>query len=409
MHRLAQILEVPIALAHGKVPDDAVWHCVLRAAPGDPDIGPAAWQAITAELMHRTGLSEYGEEDKGVRWVAVHHGDNHVHVVAVLARMDGRPVRLHGDWYRIAEAMAWAEKTYGLIPVARGGPRGTAERRPIRAETEKASREHGKAGRTGRPVPTRTRLRRLVEQAAAAARTETEFFDGLAARGVAVRLRHSTLQPADVTGYAVGLRSDTTGADKGPVWFGGGKLAPDLTLPRLRTRWSAGTSRLTGRAMNSATARVVLTREALRAARVSRTEEQFFVELDRAGLFVRLRSDPTEANRMVGYAVTLTDLTDRAGQPVWFEGGTLTPTLRLGGLRARWREGRSGARPAPTCSPGPTLDRSTVTRSRSLSWPPPRSPRLDMREPTSHTPPLTCWSLPPKPPATPSCAERPKD
>lgn len=345
VYRLAQILEVPIALAYGKVPDDAVWHCVLRAAPGDPDMGPSAWQAITAELMHRIGLSEYGEEDKGVRWVAVHHGDNHVHIVAVLARMDGRPVRLHGDWYRIAEAMAWAEKTYGLTPVARGGPRGTAERRATRAETEKASREYEKAGRTGQPVPTRTRLRRLVEQAAACARTETEFFNGLAARGVAVRFRYSTLQSADVTGYAVGLRSDTTGANNGPVWFGGGKLAPDLTLPRLRTRWSTGTSRLTGRAMSSATARVVLAREALRAARVSRTEGQFFVELERAGLLVRSRSDPVGTARTTGYAVTLPGLTDRSGQPVWFGGGTLTPALRLGELRARWPEGRTGASP----------------------------------------------------------------
>lgn len=345
VYRLAQILEVPIALAYGKVPDDAVWHCVLRAAPGDPDMGPSAWQAITAELMHRIGLSEYGEEDKGVRWVAVHHGDNHVHIVAVLARMDGRPVRLHGDWYRIAEAMAWAEKTYGLTPVARGGPRGTAERRATRAETEKASREYEKAGRTGQPVPTRTRLRRLVEQAAACARTETEFFNGLAARGVAVRFRYSTLQPADVTGYAVGLRSDTTGANNGPVWFGGGKLAPDLTLPRLRTRWSTGTSHLTGRAMSSATARVVLAREALRAARVSRTEGQFFVELERAGLLVRSRSDPVGTARTTGYAVTLPGLTDRSGQQVWFGGGTLTPALRLSEPRARWREGRTGAPP----------------------------------------------------------------
>ena len=79
----------------------------------------------------------------------------------------------------VAEAMAWAEKTYGLTQVARGGPRGTAERRATRAETEKASREYKKAGRVGQPVPTRTRLRRLVEQAAAGARTEIEFFDAL--------------------------------------------------------------------------------------------------------------------------------------------------------------------------------------------------------------------------------------
>ena len=155
-YRLAQILEMPAALARGKVPDKLVWHCVVSAADGDPDLGDGAWQVIIAETMHRAGLSEHGEEDKGVRWVAVHHGGNHVHVVATLARMDGRPVRLHGDWYRVQEAMAWAEREYGLTPVARGGPRGTAERRPTRAEAEKAGREHKKAGRPGRPVPARS-------------------------------------------------------------------------------------------------------------------------------------------------------------------------------------------------------------------------------------------------------------
>jgi len=48
---------------------------------------------------------------------------------------------------------------------------------------------------------------------------------------------------------------------------------------------------------------------------------------------------------MTGYAVTLPGLTDRSGQPVWFGDGTLTPALRLGELRARWREGRTGAPP----------------------------------------------------------------
>ena len=133
--------------------------------------------------------------------------------------------------------------------------------------------------------------------------------------------------------------------DNGPVWFGGGKLAQNLTLPRLRVRWPTGTSRLTGRAMSGPAARVVLAREVLHAARASRSEDQFFAELDRAGLPVRLRSDPSGADRMVGYAVTLPGLADRAGQPVWFGGGTLATALRLGEMRARWRAGRTGAPP----------------------------------------------------------------
>ena len=51
-----------------------------------------------------------------------------------------------------------------------------------------------------------------------------------------VRTRHSTRDPAQLTGYAVALPGDTTRAGD-PVWYGGGKLAADLSLPKLRRRW----------------------------------------------------------------------------------------------------------------------------------------------------------------------------
>src|SRR5216683_835660 len=54
---------------------------------------------------------------------------------------------------------------------------------------------------------------------------------------VLVRERYSTVHPDQVTGYAVGL-SGHTARDGGVVWYGGGKLAADLTLPKLRARWS---------------------------------------------------------------------------------------------------------------------------------------------------------------------------
>jgi hypothetical protein len=49
----------------------------------------------------------------------------------------------------------------------------------------------------------------------------------------------STLNPGEVTGYAVALRATGADAVEGvePVWFGGGKLAPDLTFPQLQARW----------------------------------------------------------------------------------------------------------------------------------------------------------------------------
>ena len=49
--------------------------------------------------------------------------------------------------------------------------------------------------------------------------------------------RYSTTTPGQVTGYAVALPGDTA-KDGGPVWYSGGKVAPDLTWPKLRQRWT---------------------------------------------------------------------------------------------------------------------------------------------------------------------------
>jgi hypothetical protein len=54
---------------------------------------------------------------------------------------------------------------------------------------------------------------------------------------VLVRKRFSITNPGQVTGYSVTLPGDTA-KDGGPVWYGGGKLAADLTWPKLRQRWA---------------------------------------------------------------------------------------------------------------------------------------------------------------------------
>jgi len=54
---------------------------------------------------------------------------------------------------------------------------------------------------------------------------------------VLVRKRFSVKNPGQVTGYSVALPGDTA-KDGGPVWYGGAKLAADLSWPRLRQRWT---------------------------------------------------------------------------------------------------------------------------------------------------------------------------
>jgi hypothetical protein len=206
-----------------------VWHCSMRAAPGDKMLSDDEWAQIAFEVMDRTGLSPSGQEDDAVRWVAIRHGDDHIHVVAMLARQDGRRPRVPNDRYRVREACLAAEQRYGLRRTAPGDR--TAAGRPTRAESEKGARR-------GLGEAPRITLRRQVSTAAAAAASEQEFFARLRHSGMLVRTRTSTRNPGQVTGYAVALPGDITTAGS-PVWYGGGKLAADLTLPKLRRRWNA--------------------------------------------------------------------------------------------------------------------------------------------------------------------------
>ena len=115
-----------------------VWHCSMRAAPGDTMLSDDEWAQIASDVMHRTGLSPSGQDDDAVRWLAIRHGDDHVHIVAMLARQDGRRPRVRNDRYRVREACLAAEQRYGLRRTVPGDR--TAACRPTRAESEKAAR-----------------------------------------------------------------------------------------------------------------------------------------------------------------------------------------------------------------------------------------------------------------------------
>lgn len=336
--QLTTLMKLPLGRLGERAPQDYVWHCSVRAAPGNPVLGDGAWMRIAARIMDRTGLSPAGHEDEGVPWVAVHHGDQHIHIVAVLARQDGRRPSLHNDYYRIGEAIAGIEAEYLLVTVSR--PDRTAERRPTRAEAEKAKR-------AGRAEPPRVTLRRTVAAAAAAARSEPEFWAALEQRGVQVRLRHSLQQPDRVTGYAVALPGDLTGQGQ-PVWFGGGRLAPDLSLVKLRRRWPGGPGRdrLSGTRMTDGAARAALRREVARVAAGTRSEAGFWAGLAAAGVLVRHRPGRDRPGQISGYAVSLPGMTHhRDGHQVWYGGWNLDQRMSLAALRRRWAEGRPGMPP----------------------------------------------------------------
>jgi hypothetical protein len=223
---LANLLEQPV-LVSARPPAKPVWHCSLRTAPADRRLTDREWAQVASEVVHRTGFATRGD-DGGCRWVAVRHADDHVHLVVTLARQDGRRVSTSNDFYRVGEACRWAEQRYGLTLTA--GRDRTAPKRPTRAEAEKATRAKDKE-------PARIRLQREVRTAAAASTHPDTFLAQLKSAGLLVRPRFSQNDPNQITGFAVALPGNHT-ADGRPVWFGGGKLAADLSWVKLARRWS---------------------------------------------------------------------------------------------------------------------------------------------------------------------------
>jgi hypothetical protein len=202
-----------------------VWHCSLRNAAGDRVLTDDEWAGIAEDLMDRTGIAPRGDHG-GCRWVVIRHADDHIHIAAMLVRQDnGRRVHPRNDYYRAAEVCRDAERRFGLTSPAPADR--TAAPACTRAETEKAARR-------GVEETSREWLRRAARTAAVQATDPESFFRRLADLGVKVRPRE--MPPGHLVGYAVAAPGDVN-ADGQPVWFGGRRLASDLSLPALLARW----------------------------------------------------------------------------------------------------------------------------------------------------------------------------
>ncbi|MFF2121364.1 relaxase/mobilization nuclease domain-containing protein [Kitasatospora sp. NPDC058184] len=224
--KLANQLDQPVRVLGKQAPATRIWHCSLRTAPGDRHLDDTEWATIARRIVHATGIAPEGDT-AACRWVAVRHADDHIHIAATLVRQDGRLAGLSFDKRKAQTEARLIEKEYGLRRLNPGD--GTAAKNPT-------SQEHFKAERTGRTEPPRETLREAVRQALAGADNEQEFFTRLREAGLRVKLRHAP--SGDVLGYNVALPGDRNRTGE-PIWFPGSKLAPDLSLPRIRRRLDA--------------------------------------------------------------------------------------------------------------------------------------------------------------------------
>ncbi|MGW6536097.1 mobilization protein [Streptomyces sp. NPDC055051] len=225
---LQQLLDQPVqALPEHARPAKHVWHTSVRTAPGDRMLSDEEWAEVARRIVAATGIDP-GEGQPGCRWAAVRHADDHIHIVATLVCEDGsRPDDFRSGKRAQAEARL-IEKELGLHQVAPGD--GTAAQRPTSAERHKAERQ-------GRERTAREELRETVRRAVAGAQGEEEFFSRLADAGLLVKKRAAP--SGDLLGYKVALPDDRN-KDGEPLFYPGARLAPDLSLPRIRERWAGG-------------------------------------------------------------------------------------------------------------------------------------------------------------------------
>jgi hypothetical protein len=226
LRRLTSLLHQPVA-AGINPPDHPVWHCSIHNDADDPVLTDLDWANAATMIMDAVGLSPHGDLH-AVRWIAVRHADNHIHIVATLVRQDGRTTWAWHDARNVQAACRQLEQQHGLRRLDIDHAR---QRYPTHAETNKATRQHLSE------IP-RQRLRSEVRAAAAAASTEQDFYTRIADAGLLLRLH--TDHNDHITGYSVALTSHHTAAASA-IWYSGHALGRELSLTKLRGTWQLGT------------------------------------------------------------------------------------------------------------------------------------------------------------------------
>lgn len=215
---------------NGEIEATHVWHCSLSLSPEEAALGDEVWGRIASDFMSEMGFT--GTDGKApCRWVAIHHGSaknggDHIHIAANIVREDGTKWSPWYDQRKAQRACNTLEHRYGLLVVeSREHGRGS---RCDSAAAQNAAKRAG-ASRTDRAA-----LEERLRAAATAADSEADFVRRARRLGVRLHPRFARGRTDVVVGYSAALRTEDGQQTR---WWGGGRIARDLTLTQLRTRW----------------------------------------------------------------------------------------------------------------------------------------------------------------------------
>ena len=261
--KIGRDLESPTAVFNVQVAGGHVWHCSLAIEAEAGRLSDDRWAQIAEQFMTRMGFVSDDPDEPSLRWVAVRHGlsaggNDHIHLAVNLVHEDGSIANVFRDWKRAQQTCRQLETEHGLCRLGVGG-RSMAGYEPGEIEAEGRRRAHAKhdrryaAGRTAkrwheltpgqrreltiaqRPEEAvRFTLARKVRACAVSSADEAEFVRRVRGQGMLIRPRFARGTQDVIEGYRVAARPQF---GERPIWFGGGRLGKDLSLPRLREEW----------------------------------------------------------------------------------------------------------------------------------------------------------------------------
>lgn len=262
---IARHLDRPKRAHDVEVKGGHVWHCSLSLRAEEGQLNDEKWREVAESFVAKMGFDDHEGTKAPTRWVVVRHGlssngNDHVHLVVNLVREDGTKASIHNDHVRAQKACRQLEAEHGLQKLE-STERGRASRGydPAEREADARRRARGKfegarrasteertwwgldkAERDGliaaqlREDQPRWALARTVRACATASADEAEFVRRMRHHGFLARARYAEGSQDVITGYSVAAKPEP---GERPIWYGGGRLARDLTLPRLRAEW----------------------------------------------------------------------------------------------------------------------------------------------------------------------------
>lgn len=263
---IARHLDRPHKAFDTEISGGHVWHCSLSLRAEEGKLTDDKWGDIARDFVKLMDLDDNEGTKAPTRWAAVRHGvsqngNDHIHIAVNLVREDGTKASVHNDFHRAQKAARALEIKYGLEQLESvKGERATRGYDPAEREAQARARARAKYERAlpksgmnavrwdhlssgerqalivseQRADQPRYELARTVRGAATAAQSEDEFVRRMRKSGLIVRPRFADGRNDVVTGYSVAQRPQH---GERPIWYGGGHLGRDLTLPRLRGEW----------------------------------------------------------------------------------------------------------------------------------------------------------------------------